>query len=80
MISLQLICLEINYSHFVCFAVGTNGKVTYGGISVDVFHINPVTGVITTTGPLDREFQEYYTVTGTAYDFKIHTIDAYHKY
>ncbi|XP_035010290.2 protocadherin-16-like [Hippoglossus stenolepis] len=47
---------------------GTNGKVTYGGISVDVFHINPVTGVITTTGPLDREVQEYYTVTVYAKD------------
>lgn len=28
------------------------------------FSINPLTGVITTTKSLDRELQEYYTVTG----------------
>ncbi|KAM7412774.1 hypothetical protein PAMA_020247 [Pampus argenteus] len=47
---------------------GTNGKVTYGGISEEGFSINPVTGVITTTKPLDRELQEYYTVTVYAKD------------
>lgn len=50
----------------MCFCVGTNGQVTYGGISEKGFSINPVTGVITTTKSLDRELQEYYTVTGTA--------------
>lgn len=57
---------ELKLSHYVCFAVGTNGQVTYGGISEESFRINPVTGVITTTKSLDRELQEYYTVTGTA--------------
>lgn len=47
------------------FAVGANGQVTYGGISEEGFSINPVTGVITTTKPLDRELQAIYTVTGT---------------
>ncbi|KAM7399035.1 hypothetical protein PAMP_018329 [Pampus punctatissimus] len=47
---------------------GTNGKVTYGGISEEGFSINPVTGVITTTKSLDRELQEYYTVTVYAKD------------
>lgn len=37
---------------------------TYGGISEEDFNINPVTGVITTIKSLDRELQEYYTVTG----------------
>ncbi|KAM9852933.1 protocadherin-16-like [Aulostomus maculatus] len=48
--------------------IGTNGLVTYGGIAVEGFTINPVTGVITTTKPLDRELQEYYTVTVYAKD------------
>uniref|UniRef100_A0A4W6E2A7 Protocadherin-16 n=1 Tax=Lates calcarifer TaxID=8187 RepID=A0A4W6E2A7_LATCA len=47
---------------------GTNGQVTYGGISEEGFRINPVTGVITTTKSLDRELQEYYTVTVYAKD------------
>uniref|UniRef100_A0A7N6AUZ2 Protocadherin-16 n=1 Tax=Anabas testudineus TaxID=64144 RepID=A0A7N6AUZ2_ANATE len=47
---------------------GTNGQVTYGGISEKSFSINPVTGVITTTKALDRELQEYYTVTVYAKD------------
>ncbi|XP_061684446.1 protocadherin-16-like isoform X2 [Syngnathoides biaculeatus] len=47
---------------------GSNGKVTYGGISVEGFTINPVTGVITTTQPLDRELREFYTVTVYAKD------------
>lgn len=38
---------------------------TYGGILEEGFSISPVTGVITTTKSLDRELQEYYTVTGT---------------
>ncbi|XP_029302997.1 protocadherin-16-like [Cottoperca gobio] len=47
---------------------GTNGLVTYGGISEEGFSINPVTGLITTTKSLDRELQEYYTVTVYAKD------------
>lgn len=49
----------------VRFSAGTNGQVTYGGISEEGFSINPITGVITTTKSLDRELKEYYTVTGT---------------
>ncbi|KAJ4935670.1 hypothetical protein JOQ06_017200 [Pogonophryne albipinna] len=47
---------------------GTNGHVIYGSISEDGFSIHPVTGVITTTKSLDRELQEYYTVTVFAKD------------
>ncbi|TKS80796.1 Protocadherin-16 Protein dachsous -like protein 1 [Collichthys lucidus] len=47
---------------------GTNGQVTYGGISEESFSINPITGVITTTKSLDRELKEYYTVTVYAKD------------
>ncbi|XP_077397746.1 protocadherin-16-like [Festucalex cinctus] len=47
---------------------GSNGKVTYGGVSVEGFMINPLTGVITTTQLLDREQREYYTVTVYAKD------------
>uniref|UniRef100_UPI003AAAC68E protocadherin-16-like n=1 Tax=Centroberyx gerrardi TaxID=166262 RepID=UPI003AAAC68E len=47
---------------------GANGEVTYGGISEDGFSINPSTGVITTTKTLDRELQEFYTVTVYAKD------------
>ncbi|KAE8295094.1 Protocadherin-16 Protein Dchs1 Protein dachsous-like protein 1 Precursor [Larimichthys crocea] len=47
---------------------GTNGQVTYGGISEEGFSINPITGVITTTKSLDRELKEYYTVTVYAKD------------
>lgn len=37
----------------------------YDGISQEGFSINPVSGVIMITKSLDRELQEYYTVTGT---------------
>ncbi|XP_058489873.1 protocadherin-16-like [Solea solea] len=47
---------------------GTNGQVTYGGISEESFRIDPVTGVITTMKLLDRELQEHYTVTVYAKD------------
>ncbi|KAL6115852.1 dchs1 [Pungitius sinensis] len=47
---------------------GTNGQVTYGGISEEGFSINPGTGVITTSKWLDRELQEYYTLTVYAKD------------
>ncbi|KAK2846728.1 hypothetical protein Q5P01_009727 [Channa striata] len=47
---------------------GTNGQVTYGVVSEKGFSINPITGVITTTRSLDREIQEYYTVTVYAKD------------
>lgn len=50
--------------HCVYCSLGPNGQVTYGGIAEEDFSINPVTGVITTTKSLDRELQEYYTVTG----------------
>lgn len=50
--------------HCVYCSLGPNGLVTYGGIAEEDFNINPVTGVITTTKSLDRELQEYYTVTG----------------
>ncbi|KAI7801010.1 putative protocadherin-16 [Triplophysa rosa] len=42
---------------------GTNGVVTYDSIVGDEFSIHPVTGVITTTKPLDREAQGVYAVT-----------------
>ncbi|XP_056139750.1 protocadherin-16-like [Lampris incognitus] len=47
---------------------GTNGHVTYGIISEESFSINPATGVITNTKILDRELQEYYTLTVYAKD------------
>ncbi|XP_073341439.1 protocadherin-16-like [Pagrus major] len=47
---------------------GINGQVTYGSISEEGFSINPVTGVIRTTKSLDKERQEYYTVTVFAKD------------
>lgn len=50
---------------YICFSVGSNGQVTYDGISQEGFSINPVSGVIMITKSLDRELQEYYTVTGT---------------
>ena len=43
---------------------GSNGHVTYGGVTEEGFVINPVTGVITTTRELDREAQDRYTLTG----------------
>ena len=54
---------EVN-EYSTCCSLGPNGQVTYGGILEEDFNINPVTGVITTTKALDRELQEYYTVTG----------------
>uniref|UniRef100_A0A4W5MZ02 Dachsous cadherin-related 1a n=1 Tax=Hucho hucho TaxID=62062 RepID=A0A4W5MZ02_9TELE len=47
---------------------GTNGQVTYGGISDEGFSIHSATGVITTTKALDREAQEQYTLTVYARD------------
>lgn len=47
------------------FTAGSNGHVTYGGVTEDGFIINPVTGVITTTKELDTELQSHYTLTGT---------------
>jgi len=44
---------------------GSNGHVTYGGVTEEGFVINPVTGVITTTRELDREVQDRYTLTGS---------------
>ncbi|KAL8622280.1 hypothetical protein ACOMHN_043803 [Nucella lapillus] len=45
---------------------GNNGNLTYSilrGIAGDKFAVDPITGVITTTKPLDREKQDSYTVT-----------------
>uniref|UniRef100_A0A673K804 Protocadherin-16 n=1 Tax=Sinocyclocheilus rhinocerous TaxID=307959 RepID=A0A673K804_9TELE len=47
---------------------GTNGLVTYGGVTEDGFTINPETGVISVTQVLDRELQDHYTVTVYAKD------------
>ncbi|KAG5284012.1 hypothetical protein AALO_G00021980 [Alosa alosa] len=47
---------------------GTNGHVTYGGVSEEGFTINPETGVITVTEALDREKQDHYTLTVYAKD------------
>uniref|UniRef100_A0A8C5B076 Protocadherin-16 n=1 Tax=Gadus morhua TaxID=8049 RepID=A0A8C5B076_GADMO len=47
---------------------GSNGHVTYGGVTEEGFVINPVTGVITTTRELDREAQDRYTLTVYARD------------
>lgn len=44
---------------------GTNGLVTYGGVTEDGFTINAETGVISVTRVLDRELQDHYTITGT---------------
>lgn len=46
------------------FHEGSNGQITYGGVSEDGFIINPVTGAITTTKELDTELQDHYTLTG----------------
>lgn len=50
-----------------CFNAGSNGQVTYGGVTEEGFIINPVTGVITTTKELDAELQDHYTLTGTVH-------------
>ncbi|XP_062870185.1 protocadherin-16-like [Trichomycterus rosablanca] len=47
---------------------GTNGHVTYGGVTVEGFVISPETGIITLTKVLDREQQDHYTVTVYARD------------
>ncbi|KAI4894375.1 hypothetical protein NFI96_017390, partial [Prochilodus magdalenae] len=47
---------------------GTNGQVTYGGVTVEGFTISPETGVISLTKVLDREQQDHYTVTVYAKD------------
>ncbi|XP_038820726.1 protocadherin-16-like [Salvelinus namaycush] len=47
---------------------GSNGQVTYGGVTEEGFTINPVTGVISTTKTLDRETQDHYTLTVSARD------------
>ncbi|XP_056910149.1 protocadherin-16-like [Takifugu flavidus] len=47
---------------------GSNGHVTYGGVTEEGFVINPVTGVITTTKELDSEAQGHYTLTVYARD------------
>ncbi|TRY99245.1 hypothetical protein DNTS_022810, partial [Danionella cerebrum] len=47
---------------------GTNGLVTYGGISEEGFTINPETGVISVTQVLDRELRDRYTITVYAKD------------
>uniref|UniRef100_A0A671WKU3 Protocadherin-16 n=1 Tax=Sparus aurata TaxID=8175 RepID=A0A671WKU3_SPAAU len=47
---------------------GSNGQVTYGGVTEEGFIINPVTGVITTTKELDAELQDHYTLTVYARD------------
>ncbi|XP_040006119.1 protocadherin-16 isoform X2 [Xiphias gladius] len=47
---------------------GSNGQVTYGGVTEEGFIINPVTGVITTTKALDTELQDHYTLTVYARD------------
>ncbi|XP_017271790.1 protocadherin-16 [Kryptolebias marmoratus] len=47
---------------------GSNAYVTYGGIAQEAFSINPATGVITITKPLDRESQDFYAVTVYAKD------------
>ncbi|XP_029303816.1 protocadherin-16 [Cottoperca gobio] len=47
---------------------GSNGQVTYEGVTEEGFIINPVTGVITTTKELDAELQDHYTLTVYARD------------
>ncbi|XP_033954706.1 protocadherin-16 [Pseudochaenichthys georgianus] len=47
---------------------GSNGQVTYGGVTEEGFIINPMTGVITTTRELDAELQDHYTLTVYARD------------
>ncbi|XP_074527695.1 protocadherin-16 isoform X1 [Halichoeres trimaculatus] len=47
---------------------GSNGQVTYEGVTEEGFIINPVTGVITTTRELDAELQNHYTLTVYARD------------
>lgn len=64
-----LYCSLERAKSFLLFGVwvnaGSNGHVTYGGVTEEGFVINPVTGVITTTKELDSEVQDHYTLTGT---------------
>lgn len=64
-----LYCWLERAKSFILFGVwvnaGSNGHVTYGGVTEEGFVINPVTGVITTTKELDSEAQDHYTLTGT---------------
>lgn len=48
-----------------CPSSGSNGQVTYGGISGESFSLDPDTGVLTTPRALDREEQEEINLTGT---------------
>ena len=43
--------------------VGSNGEVVYLVSTNDRFTVNPDSGVITTTGPLDHEDQDRFTFT-----------------
>ncbi|XP_057677236.1 protocadherin-16-like [Corythoichthys intestinalis] len=47
---------------------GSNGHVTFGGVTEDGFVINPSTGVITTTKELDKEHRDQYILTVYAQD------------
>ncbi|KAM6985192.1 protocadherin-16 [Aplochiton taeniatus] len=47
---------------------GSNGQVTYSGVTEEGFVINPTTGVITTTRALDREQHDHYTLSVYARD------------
>ncbi|XP_053500578.1 protocadherin-16 isoform X2 [Ictalurus furcatus] len=47
---------------------GTNGHVSYGGVTVEGFVISPETGVISLIKVLDREQQDHYSVTVYAKD------------
>ncbi|XP_054639199.1 protocadherin-16-like [Dunckerocampus dactyliophorus] len=47
---------------------GSNGHVTFGGVTEEGFVINPSTGVITTTKELDKELRDHYTLTVYARD------------
>ncbi|XP_038595774.1 LOW QUALITY PROTEIN: protocadherin-16 [Tachyglossus aculeatus] len=48
--------------------LGANGHVIYGGVASDSFSLDPDTGVLTTTRPLDREEQEEFSLTAYARD------------
>ncbi|XP_061659458.1 protocadherin-16-like isoform X2 [Syngnathoides biaculeatus] len=47
---------------------GSNGHVTFGGVTEEGFVINPTTGVVTTTKELDKELQDHYILTVYAWD------------
>ncbi|XP_077448676.1 protocadherin-16-like isoform X2 [Stigmatopora argus] len=47
---------------------GTNGHITFGGVTEEGFVINPSTGVITTTKELDKELRDHYVLTVYAQD------------